>query len=358
MQKHLPTLQKLFARKAIEYTLQTNQNSSSTKEIGVIYQALGSGLTHTTVLYLEQTREELDLLEHGVLVVSDRLDMQQQLAHVLNEKSMAFDIPKNTEHLEESLKDSIYSDVVLTTLQKLKALQKKTSFTDRYVIVGYNVSFQQFRLFDLFPNAVFLHFSSVPINQQDTHCTIEQLGYYGMKAAVKDKVLTRLAVESRTSHISRHLEGKEYFTRLVEDMFEHFRKRTANGSKKAIIRVPSIKAIKQLERIIRITDPLWFLAGRLKLISSDQSYNVNQQVIHEFKQMDSMCDIVITVDMLLIGFDLPILDTVYVIGHIDNKKLISLMNILSRKHSEKEVGLLVDYGNNIEKMKAAIEVYG
>ena len=115
------------------------------------------------------------------------------------------------------------------------------------------------------------------------------------------------------------------------------------------------KKIKPLERIKMIMtrgkdDPkeLYDLIG-----TSDYRKTLDK----EFKNEKSNFKIAIVVDMWLTGFDVPILDSIYIYKPIQQHNLIQTISRVNRKFEGKNKGLVVDYIGIKKQMNLALAKY-
>ncbi len=79
--------------------------------------------------------------------------------------------------------------------------------------------------------------------------------------------------------------------------------------------------------------------------------------INEFKTIDSDVDIIIVVDMLLTGFDLPILDVMYIDKPLRMHNLMQAIARVNRRYEGKQSGLIVDFIGLGKYLKDAINQY-
>ncbi len=82
-----------------------------------------------------------------------------------------------------------------------------------------------------------------------------------------------------------------------------------------------------------------------------------KELDRQFKVAESNFSIAIVVDMWLTGFDVPLLDTIYIDKPIQRHSLIQTISRVNRKSGNKEKGLVVDYIGIKRQMNQALALY-
>ena len=78
----------------------------------------------------------------------------------------------------------------------------------------------------------------------------------------------------------------------------------------------------------------------------------------QFKNAKSNFKVAIVVDMWLTGFDVPLLDTIYIDKPIQRHSLIQTISRVNRRYADKDKGLVVDYIGIKKQMNLALAQYG
>ena len=88
--------------------------------------------------------------------------------------------------------------------------------------------------------------------------------------------------------------------------------------------------------------------------SKDERTELDRQ----FKNAKSNFKVAIVVDMWLTGFDVPLLDTIYIDKPIQRHSLIQTISRVNRRYADKDKGLVVDYIGIKKQMNLALAQYG
>jgi len=85
--------------------------------------------------------------------------------------------------------------------------------------------------------------------------------------------------------------------------------------------------------------------------------NINKQVIEDFKN-EKYPQILIVTDMLLTGFDAPVLQTMYLYKLLKEHRLLQAIARTNRPYKDiKEAGVIIDYVGILDRFKRAFEIY-
>ncbi|OGU72111.1 MAG: hypothetical protein A2V93_05990 [Ignavibacteria bacterium RBG_16_34_14] len=84
--------------------------------------------------------------------------------------------------------------------------------------------------------------------------------------------------------------------------------------------------------------------------------DIHKETINNFKEED-LPKILIVTDMLLTGFDAPILQTMYLDKPLKEQRLLQAIARTNRPYKEKEAGLIIDYVGIFDRIEKAFEIY-
>ena len=170
------------------------------------------------------------------------------------------------------------------------------------------------------------------------------------------------------------LENPDRIKRVAQDISEHF-KDNIDGKFKAVVVAVSRKACvlykKALDELLPreyseivmtfnrndrppISDYLAELQGRYPGKEADE---IRREIIRKYKE-EELPKILIVTDMLLTGFDAPILQTLYLDKPLKEHRLLQAIARTNRPYKDvKEAGLVVDYVGVLKLLVKAFEMY-
>ncbi len=272
-----------------------------------------------------------------------------------------------------------------------------------------------------FPNAIFIGFTGTPIENKDVS-TSEIFGdvihKYTLSQATEDKSIVPINYENaqvefkldeeklklideqnekenreiKTNHkkdandiivkkdikkieeILQILQSDERIKIIVKHFIKHYEARRGVLKDKAMfVAMNRLCAEKYYHEILR-NRPDWVNKIKLvitpnkkdspeltKIIGSEQD---RKNVINQFKDPNSEIRILIVVDMLLTGYDVPSLDVIYFDRVLKMHNLMQAMARVNRKYIDKdnpnikkEAGLVVDYIGIFKRIQEALKFY-
>ena len=181
-------------------------------------------------------------------------------------------------------------------------------------------------------------------------------------------------VKKKISIIRAYLENPERIKKISEDIAKHF-KENLDGKFKAMVVGVSRKACvhykKELDKLLPkeysevvmtfnrndpkiIEDYLKELTTRFK---DKEIGDIRKKIIERFKEEEHPKILIVT-DMLLTGFDAPILQTLYLDKPLKEHRLLQAIARTNRPYKDvKEAGLILDYLGILKEFKRAFEIY-
>lgn len=189
-----------------------------------------------------------------------------------------------------------------------------------------------------------------------------------IRDTVKEKVKKKLK-------IVHFLEAPSRIKQVAEDIVEHF-KENVDGKFKALVvavnRNACVTYKKELDRLLpkeyseivmtfdekkdsqQIKDYLHNLMEKHKGKEID---DIRKDVVDKFKE-EEFPKILIVTDMLLTGFDAPILQSLYLDKPLKEHRLLQAIARTNRPYrGVKEAGLIIDYIGILEEFKKSLEMY-
>jgi type I restriction enzyme R subunit len=191
-----------------------------------------------------------------------------------------------------------------------------------------------------------------------------------MKETVDKKVREKL------NAINVVLEHPDSIKLVAKDLSAHF-KENLDGKFKAVVIAASRRACamykEELDKYFpeswtevimtmgqKESDPK--IAAQYERIT--RKYNekdisvIKKKVTDEFKKSaDTLPKILIVTEMLIAGFDAPVLQTIYLHKALKNHRLLQAIARTNRPYREKEAGLVIDYAGVLDNIKSAFKAY-
>lgn len=235
------------ARRVVE-RLRTGKTPISRS--GVVWHTQGSGKSLTMVFVARMLRASLDLNDFKILLVNDRLDLEDQLAGTAKLIGGKVNVIESTAQLREHLSTAA-SDVNMVMVHKFLDRQEAVPMAVADVLATYGKlpSAETFsivnrserilimideahrtqssdlgdNLFEAFPNATRVAFTGTPLitEQHGTRRTVKRFGdyidTYKLMDAVRDGATLQILYEGRTADTA--IKDKHGFDTRFEDLF-------------------------------------------------------------------------------------------------------------------------------------------
>lgn len=376
---------------------------------GVIWHTQGSGKSYSMVWFATQLLYKFK--NPAMMIITDRKQLDKQIKENFEKTGYPNKTirAKSSKHLGELLENP-HGKTIMSTLQKFGA--KNEVHTDKRIIVlvdeahrtqyGYTATDMR----NAMPNAVFFGFTGTPISKKD-RVTVDEFGdvidKYSFMDAIRDGVT--LPVKHYGLSPEVYVEGPEtldeIFDRVFADLDEETKAKLKQryGSKAAIAEAPErIKKIcdKIVEHYKTVIEPDGFKAmivsttreaavlykrqldkigapaSRIIMTSNlgekgkdglswDEFYlsaDDREKEAEKFTRENDPTKILIVVDMLLTGFDCPILKVMYLDKVLKEHTLLQAIARVNRVYNEqKKSGEIVDFIGVTRDLGKAFENY-
>jgi type I restriction enzyme R subunit len=376
---------------------------------GVIWHTQGSGKSFTMQWVARQAMEYGNL---PLVIVTDRRQLDQQIHTTFSE--VGFPTPIKADKSSQ-LADFIKSPkgkTMMTTIQKFEEI---TETTDEKIIVLVDEAHRsQFgtgagAMDKAMPNGIYFGFSGTPIDKKDKSTyrvfgdLIDKYGFEESKAdgaTIPIKYVGRLSnlfvegdetidvlfdriigsEQNMTPELKEQLK-KEYVTKakiaeapqrikkIAFDIVEHYTNNIQdNGYKAMVVASSRESAVLYKEELDRLKAPQSKIIMDQKIgetgkdgKSWDKYYLTDtqkRQSEDSFKSPDDPTKILIVVDMLLVGFDAPIVSVLYLDKSLREHSLLQAIARVNRPYNEwKTDGLIVDYYGVTKNIQQALEIF-
>lgn len=398
-------------KKAIERTKECVLKGSKPEDrrIGVVWHTQGSGKSFTMLLYARKALKDKDLENPLLLFITDRKNLDEQLYGLFSQLKVAKKA-KSIKDLQETIK-TFAGGIVFATIQKFgkRKAEEYPFLTDRknIIVIADEAHRSQYRelaqnLRKAIPNASFMGFTATPIElrDRDTYLVFgEPISIYSIDKARRHRVVVPIYYEARLSnlHLTNEFIDEEFeeisefmdkeererlkkkFARLenlimaperieniANDIIEHFNRRVKEIDGKAMVVTISRKvAVKLYEEIKKHPD-----APTLAVVMSGNKQRDPKEfwphirnkreldnLLSDFKNPERDPKMVIVVDMLLTGFDVPCLHTMYFDKPMKGYSLVQAIARVNRVFKDKPGGLIVDYIGIADNLRKSLWVY-
>lgn len=378
---------------------------------GVIWHTQGSGKSLSMLWFASQLMFKFG--NPPIIIITDRKQLDKQIHETF--KSCGFPAPiraKNGKHLSELLQNP-RGKTIMTIIDKFSV--SEGVHTDEKIIClvdeahrsQFKVNAHQMR--KAMPNAVFYAFTGTPIQKKerdDYRVFGPLLDKYGFRESQADGATIPIKYEGRLPEL--FVEGgdtideiferiigqdptvtpelkdrlkKQYVTkgaiaeatsrvkRISLDIVNHYTNHILPNGYKAMIVAPSREAAILYKRELdKLNAPPSKVIMTLNLgekgkdeRSWDEFFLSNEQREQEsekFKSPDDPTKILIVVDMLLVGYDVPICQVMYLDKGLREHNLLQAIARVNRPYDEaKTYGLIVDYSGITKELQQALEMF-
>lgn len=382
----------------VQRVLNTYRNGKGPKK-GLIWHFQGSGKSWLMVFAAQKLRLQQDLKSPTVLIVDDRIDLEDQIAGDFTRA----EIP-NVEGIESKseLETKIHQrKILITTIFKFGDLVDGQVLDDRDNIILLMDEAHRTQEGDLgkkmrtaLPNAFFFGLTGTPINRNDHNTFVcfgaeeDEYGYIS-KYTFQDSVAdgATLELNFKTVPVEMHLDE----TKLQEE-FDALTDQISEEDKNELVRRTSVEAFFTADK--RINDVCKYIVNHFReyveptgmkaqvvvynrdccvkykkaldaLLGTDdqttivmhtagdkadeykpckRSRDEEKKLLDQFRDPLSPLKFVIVTSKLLTGFDAPILQCMYLDKPMKNHTLLQAICRTNRKYNEsKKCGLIVDF---------------
>lgn len=216
------------------------------REGGMIWHTQGSGKSLTMVMLVRNLLLHQAISQPRIVLVSDRLDLDRQLANTFMACGMDPQRATSGKHLLE-LVSELKAGLVTTLIQKFDKAMKIRNFkddaTDIFMLVdeSHRSNFGLFaaRMRQMFTHACYLGFTGTPLLKKEKN-SFDRFGgliepHYSIQQAVRDKAVVPLLYEARHTEIKLNSpalnEGFDHYTEgLTRQQKIELKKRFATAS--------------------------------------------------------------------------------------------------------------------------------
>jgi len=236
------------------------EDGSQDQRGGIVWHTQGSGKSLTMVFLVRVMRADPDLRRFKVVVVTDRIDLQNQLSKTATLSGETVRVANTTRQLKERLQDE-GPGLLFATIQKVQEKEERTKFPklnpseDILVLIDEahrsHTSDLHANLMRALPNCAKIGFTGTPILMGAKKRTHEIFGpyvdTYTIEQAVKDGVIVKILYEGRMERAALK-DG-----RTLDQLFDEAFADRNDEEREAIKRKHATKhSVLEAESLIRV----------------------------------------------------------------------------------------------------------
>lgn len=392
--------------KAVEKLDLDKRNKIASDKGGVVWHTQGSGKSLSMLWLATQIMYKFD--NPPILIITDRKQLDEQIHKTF--KACGFPTPiiaTSTTHLEKELKNP-RGKTIMTTIQKfgtpgnlIHTDEKVIALIDEGHRTQYSINAVAMR--SAIPNGVFFAFTGTPIDKKN-RSTYKVFGpmldRYSFEESKADGATLKIYYEGRLSelyvegedetmeqifdrvfgHLSKDdrdklkrqyinkesiIEAPDRIRKICIDLIEHFTKTIEpNGYKAMIVSTSREAAVTYKMELDKLNAPpsKIIMTSRLgEKDNWDQYFLSDDQREKEstwFKSPEDPTKILIVVDMLLVGYDAPIVQVLYLDKMLKEHTLLQAIARVNRPYdARKQFGLIVDYCGITNELQKALAIF-
>lgn len=375
---------------------------------GVVWHTQGSGKSYSMLWLATQLMYKFG--NPPILVITDRKQLDKQIHETF--KNCGFPDPiraKSGKHLAELLANP-RGKTIMTLIDKF-ATETRVYTEEKIIALVDEAHRSQFKfnaedMRAAMPNAVFFAFTGTPIDKKersDYRVFGPLIDKYGFKESQADGATLPIRYDGRLPEL--FVEGgdtidqifervfsdldqdmktrlkKQYVTkgkigeapsrikRIALDLVGHYHTHVEPNGYKAMLVAPSREAAVIYKQEL---DFLGAPPSKIIMTSNlgetgkdgkswDQYYlspEQREQEAEKFKDQKDPTKILIVVDMLLVGYDVPIVQVMYLDQGLREHNLLQAIARVNRLYDEaKTFGLIVDYSGITKELHEALEMF-
>ncbi len=255
-EKKVASYQQYFAvKKTISRVKEFDEKG--TRRGGVIWHTQGSGKSLTMVMLAKALALDKEIQNPRIVLVTDRIDLDDQIYHTFESCDMQPEQAKTGEHLI-SLIEKDKRAIVTTVIDKFDAAINKRSFKNDskniFVLVDESHRSQygrsQAMMRKVLPNSVYIGFTGTPLLKKDKNTALKFGGFidkYTINQAVEDKAVVPLLYEGRLVEQDVTQEPiDKWFDRVSEPLTEY----QANDLKRKYSRAEKVNSTEKRIELI------------------------------------------------------------------------------------------------------------
>ena len=386
---------------------------------GVVWHTQGSGKSLTMLWLATKLRRDPGLNNPTIVVATDRKQLDDQISRTFERCGFPAPEQANSGRDLRRLLTSSTGRTVMTTIQKFEEVlaapegELNTLNPAENIVVmvdeAHRTQYGQLgaRLSQALPNAVLVGFTGTPIDKSFRRSTMRRFGplidAYTIRESVQDGATVEILYEARLPDLA--IQGAETLDKLFDTLFSEETEEQKEAIKKRFTNRETVAGAEQRIQMIaldiadhfktkvkpngfkaQVVAPSRLAAVRYAKYLNDfhvraypiittsandgiefkEAMELNQdQVTNSFKLPDGEPEVLVVVDMLLTGFDVPVEQVLYLDRGLQEHGLLQAVARVNRPFThehdsvatEKRYGLVVDYYGVSRNLEAALQAF-
>ena len=376
---------------------------------GIIWHTQGSGKSFT-MHWIAKLAKEYN--NPPLLIITDRLQLDKQIHETFKNSGFSDPIRANTAKDLAHFIDAPKGKTLMSTIKKFEEISNTTN--EQVIVLVDEAHRSQFGIDagimnNAIPHGIYFGFTGTPIDKKDRSVyrvfgsLIDKYGFKESKNdgatipikytgrlpklfiegnetidALFDRIIgaepdmtQELKIKLKKKYVTptKIAESPERIKKIAFDIVEHYTKNVLDDGYKAMIVASSREAAVLYKRELdRLNAPLSKIIMDQKHgecgkdgYNWDEYYLTDQekrQIEISFIDSKNAIKILIVVDMLLVGFDAPIVRVLYLDKSLKEHALLQAIARVNRPYDEwKREGLIVDYYGITKNIQKALEVF-
>ena len=376
---------------------------------GVIWHTQGSGKSLSMLWLATQLMYRFG--NPPIVIVTDRTQLDEQIHGTFKACGFPDPIPAKSRKNLQSLLSNPRGKTIMTTIQKFGSKENHIHTDEKIIALVDEAHRTQYKfnaeaMRSAMPNAVFFAFSGTPIdkkNKSTYNVFGPLLDKYSFEESKNDGATLKIMYEDRMPDL--YVEGadsidhvfervfsdldkdtkqrlkKEYVTKekileaparirkICVDLIDHYTSTIQpNGYKAMVVATSREAAVTYKKELDKLNAPRSKIIMTSHLgekgkdgISWDEYYLTTEQREDEadkFKDPNDSTKILIVVDMLLVGYDVPIVQVMYLDKGLREHTLLQAIARVNRIYDvRKTYGLIVDYCGITKDLQKALAIF-
>ena len=375
---------------------------------GLIWHTQGSGKSFT-MLYTAKNLITQNILDNPqVVVLVDREKLESQMSNTLDSIDFEqYDVAKSGDHLQQLLQEGS-STLILTTIQKFGRVENDSQGNPETVVLTDEA--HRFMEKDLgnkleavLPDTYHFGFTGTPVRESKRntfdHYQAEDEEYlhrYSIKEGIQDNLIlpvvfnprnemdwnidedeidvafeqsfSGLTSQEKQEIIKNKITAREIaelqprVNAVAENIYEHFQGVNKNGYKGLVV-TPSQESAsmygEKLQELMSEDEVEVFVSAGDSSKEVVKQFKTSKEerdsIVDDFKEENKNPKLIVVCDMLLTGFDAPILKTMYLDRNLKNHGLLQAIARTNRIREGKNNGEIVDYQGVFQNLDEALD---
>ncbi|RIY42556.1 type I restriction endonuclease subunit R [Neopusillimonas maritima] len=397
--------------RAVNKVIERLKTGKTRKEkSGVVWHTQGSGKSLTMVMLAVKMRRDPELQQYKLVFVTDRTQLDSQLSTTFRDAQNETVYNADSVAKLKTLLQRDSSDIVTAMVQKFQDAEQEGDFanlntSDKIIVLADEAHRTQFGNLAMtinaaLPNAPKIGFTGTPLlkTQKMDQAFGGYIDQYKINEAVEDGATVRIIYQGRqvqTDVVGDSLDAlfEEYFKEYSDDdkreikkkygveravreaparirwvcidLLKHYREHILPNGFKALMVVGSRHAATVFKKTL---DELGAPPSEVIISGShnDPAYlaqytdNARQKtVIKNFTKplSEDPTAFLIVKDMLLTGFDAPVVQVMYIDRSLKDHTLMQAIARVNRTYKGKQAGFIVDYYGLSDHLTEALDMF-